>query len=57
VTVDIVTTEGETGVAKNLQRKAEQSEKMFAELVRNMNQSVTFDRARFDKQMTLPSWL
>lgn len=58
VTVDIVTTEGESGVLRNLQRKAEQADKMFSNLVAEMNASQAIDRASaFSKAQEIPSWL
>jgi len=58
VTVDIVTTEGERGVLRNLQRKAEQSERMFSNLVAEMNAAQAIDRASsFAKTQEIPQWL
>jgi hypothetical protein len=58
VNVDIVTTEGERGVLKNLQRKATQAEDMFANLVAEMNSSMAIARASsFTKKQEVPSWL
>jgi len=58
VNVDIVTTEGERGVLKNLQRKATQAEDMFANLVAEMNSSTAIARASsFTKKQEVPSWL
>lgn len=58
VTVDLVTTEGEIGVMKNLQRKAEQADQMFASLVAEMNNSVAIHRmADFTKRERVPTWL
>lgn len=58
VTVDIVTTEGERGVLKNLQRKATQAEAMFANLVAEMNSSLAIARAsNYTKKQELPTWL
>ena len=58
VTVDIVTTEGEHGVLKNMQRKAAQAERMFANLVAEMNGAIAVDRAsNFTKKQELPQWL
>lgn len=58
VTVDIVTTEGEMGVVKNLQRKAAQADVMFENLVQQMNSAIAIDRASaFTKPMEVPSWL
>ena len=58
VTVDIVTTEGERGVLRNLQRKAEQADKMFSNLVAQMNAAQAIDRAsHFNNVQEIPSWL
>lgn len=58
VTVDIVTTEGEQGVLRNLQRKADQADKMFSNLVAEMNSAMAIDRlTHFPKQMEVPPWL
>lgn len=58
VKVDIVTTEGERGILKNLQRKAGQADKMFANLVDEMNNAMAVERARgFEKIQEVPSWL
>lgn len=58
VNVDIVTTEGEKGVLKNLQRKAEQADRMFSNLVAEMNAAIAIDRsATFTKKMEMPRWL
>ena len=58
VTIDIITTEGESDVIKNMKRKSEQADAMFENLVREMNnaQSVTMNR-NHDKVMGLPSWI
>ena len=58
VIVDIITTEGELAVLKNLQRKAEQADKMFDNLVGFMNDSMTIEReANANKRMEVPAWL
>lgn len=58
VTVDIVTTEGERGVMKNLQRKAVQADRMFSSLVEHMNDAISISRSRsFTEREALPSWL
>jgi hypothetical protein len=59
VIVDIVTTEGEIGVLKNLQRKAVQADRMFSNLVAEMNGAIHVDRAAttFKNQTKVPSWL
>lgn len=58
VTVDIITTDGERGVLSNLQRKAEQADRMFSNLVAEMNAALAIERAsKFIKPMEVPSWL
>lgn len=58
VKVDIVTTEGERGVLKNLQRKAQAADRMFSALVEHMNQSIKVNRGvRFTKSEEIPAWL
>lgn len=58
VTVDVVSTEGEAGVLKNLQRKAKQADEMFSALVRHMNeaQGINVDKSH-NKKVEVPSWL
>jgi hypothetical protein len=58
VQVDIVTTEGERGVVKNLQRKAAQADVMFSSLVAQMNDALSINRSTsFTNQLKVPSWL
>lgn len=58
VTVDIVTTEGELGVLKNLQRKAEAADKMFTELVAEMQNELQFQyEDKHTHTMEIPLWL
>lgn len=58
VHVDVVTTEGEQSVLKNLQRKAQQADKMFDALVEHMNAAVKVNRGiKFTQREELPSWL
>ena len=58
VQVDIITTEGEKSVLKNLQRKAKAADKMFSDLVAQMNDAISIDRGiNFTKREELPSWL
>ena len=58
VTVDIVTTEGELGVLKNLQRKSEAASRMFDLLVREMSNAMKIEKQNNrTNEMTLPSWL
>ena len=58
VTVNIIASEGERGIIKNLQRKQEQSRRMFRELCKHMNDAmhiVTQDY--FPEKEELPTWL
>lgn len=58
VYVDIVSTEGESGVTANLQRKADNAERMFTSLVAFMNDAMKIDKTEYGttKEM-IPSWL
>lgn len=58
VTVDIVTTEGEQEVKKNLQRKAAAADRMFSALVAHMTDALKIDRSKYEgKKTEVPSWL
>ena len=58
VRIDIVTTEGEKSVLKNLQRKADQADKMFSKLVEHMRDAEKVQRSvPFTKKQELPKWL
>jgi hypothetical protein len=58
VKVDVVTTEGEQDVLKNLQRKAVAADKMFANLVSEMNRALRIDRSvSFKQEESVPAWL
>lgn len=58
VTVDIVTTDGGRDVMLNLQRKAEQADRMFESLVAHMNDAVTIKRDQdYTEGVEVPSWL
>jgi hypothetical protein len=58
VKVDIVTTEGEMNVLKNLQRKAVAADRMFDRLIAHMNEALHVERKRdFSQKEDLPSWL
>jgi hypothetical protein len=58
VRVDVVSTEGEHGVAANLRRKAEQADRMFSSLVQHMNESIKIERSRdFTQTTEVPPWL
>lgn len=58
VTVDIITTEGEFRVLKNLQRKANQADKMFAMLAKYMGEHVRIKTdIDFNEKGVLPQWM
>jgi hypothetical protein len=58
VRVDIVTTEGERGITRNLQRKADQADEMFSRLVAEMNNALRIERANnATKTVEIPAWL
>jgi hypothetical protein len=58
VTVDIVTSEGEQGVMRNLQRKMVAAEKMFDNLIKNMHQGKDLERSTiFSEKTEVPKWL
>ena len=55
---DIIATEGQRGIKENQQRKAVQADRMFAQLVANMNASQVIDTSyKFEKEENFPSWL
>jgi len=58
VTIDLITSEGEQGVLKNVMRKSHNAELMFANLVRNMGSENHLVTEKQHKQKTItPSWL
>ena len=58
VTVDTIATEGEVRVLANMRRKADQATKMFAALVKEMNNADRIERNNiYTKKATSPSWL
>jgi len=58
VNVDLVYTEGQKRVMKNLQRKAVQADEMFASLVNEMNNALGINRVnKHTNKMEIPTWL
>jgi hypothetical protein len=58
VTVDIVSTEGESAVAANMQRKAEAAARMFDALVRHMRDATVIKRDIYEPlRVEVPGWL
>ena len=58
VNVDVVATEGEVRVISNMRSKAEKSDKMFEQLVAQMNHAVTITRSNpYNNTLVIPQWL
>lgn len=58
VTIDIVTSEGESDVMKNLQRKANQADQLFTQLVAEMVNEMTIKQeSNYKAKTEVPSWL
>lgn len=57
VRVDIPFTEGQRAILANLQRKQDQAERMFAAMVRAMNDGPTLRVLRATTDFPLPSWI
>lgn len=58
VTVDIILTEGERRIMENLHRKRQQAERMFGNLVAQMNNSLDIQHKEYNTNpVELPSWL
>ncbi len=58
VKIDVIASEGESGVMANLQRKADQAERMFEQLVRLMNDHLNVRKSEpFTQMAEMPVWL
>jgi hypothetical protein len=58
VSVDIITTEGGANALTNLQRKAEQADRMFEALVRHMRDALVIRRTNeYPNDVEVPAWL
>ncbi len=58
VIVDIITTEGEVNILKNLQRKAKAADKMFTDLIYYMKDSVSIHQTKYDTgKVEMPQWI
>jgi hypothetical protein len=56
--VDVVTTEGEKEVLKNLQRKSAAADAMFERLVAEMNHAVSLRKGvSYPNKEVMPAWL
>lgn len=58
VTIDLITTEALSGVTKNMRRKSDAADKMFAEMIASMNDvlNIKFEDKNTNKR-ELPTWL
>lgn len=58
VRVDTVTTEGQRGIVKNMQRKSAQADAMFDRLIANMNNVLSIETTNQHKtRLELPEWM
>jgi len=57
VRLDVVATEGESRVIENLNRKAEQADKMFVSMIAEMNNSLRIEVENLTTKIEVPSWL
>lgn len=57
VTVDIISTEGEQGVRENLARKSAAADRMFSELVAQMNNAIRLENSGSVQLQEIPAWL
>lgn len=58
VVVDIIRTDADEAVLANLQRKAQQADKMFSDLTANMRDALAIvKRVQYEKEVSLPEWL
>jgi hypothetical protein len=57
VEVDVITTEGGSKVLANLQRKADQADRMFSELVAHMNNARSIASHQYTNKLEVPAWL
>ena len=58
VRVDVISSEGEAGVLKNLNRKAAQAEEMFSKMVELINNELKIEKKnQFASKQEIPTWL
>jgi hypothetical protein len=58
VKLDVIATQGESGVISNMMRKADQADKMFQAMVRFMTESQKIKKVnKHTKEMEVPKWL
>ncbi len=55
---DIISTEGQRGVAENMRRKSDNADKMFAALIEHMHKAIKIDGGvKYENKMEVPAWL
>ncbi len=57
VVVDFITTPGSARVLANLQRKAQQADQMFTELITHMNNAMRVETTEYSQEMEMPLWM
>ncbi len=58
VRADLITTEGQRDVLKNMQRKQKQADEMFDRLIEHMRDGMSVDRVtKYENKMGVPLWL
>lgn len=58
VKIDVVSSEGEAGVLRNMKRKSDAADKMFSRLVSLMNNELKIQKSNlYTKQEEVPEWL
>ncbi len=58
VTVDMITTDGQRNVLRNMERKAEAADRMFGQLVAHMREELKIEKTTgYNNKEEIPSWL
>jgi hypothetical protein len=57
VIVDVIASQGESRVRENMVRKSEAAVKMFAEMVKHMQDAESIEEEEYKEKVKLPSWL
>jgi hypothetical protein len=58
VNVDLVLTGGQVRIQENLERKSDQADEMFSQLVAHMSDAMVINRLyEYKQKMEVPSWL
>jgi len=58
VTVDVISSDGESDVVANLERKAAAADRLFEQIVRHMNEQISHSTKQTKtNEIKIPSWL